>query len=323
VSTTRVKAASTHVDGAPGHVGADLISEVPAAGAHSVELTRDGVVIATKTRSAHPPTVTLLTPATGARIASTGTVPVTWKAADADGDPLDVVLSYSDDGGRTFRGLAIGGFPGRTTVPAALFSKSTDGRIRIVVNDGFDEASALSGRLRASGGAPVVRIVQPVKALSVRADVGLALLGEAYEDTGERITKPARLTWLDGTRRVARGSRATVTGLSAGTHRLTLRARGTNGITSATAVQVKVLGVKPDLMFTPPTSLKRNARRLKLRVSSTVPATLRAGGRTFAVSRKARAISIPIRPGRAALAVKLVVRGGGGRATYVVRVRRR
>jgi hypothetical protein len=109
----------------------------------SSALTHDGAVIATRTRSAHPPTVKLLSPRPGTTLGSAGNVAIRWKAADADGDPLDVVVSFSTDGGRTLRTLTMGGFAGRTTVPAAQFGRTSNGRIRIAVNDGFDEVVAL------------------------------------------------------------------------------------------------------------------------------------------------------------------------------------
>jgi hypothetical protein len=324
VSDTGVKPEATHIDTVPGHVGAQMVSEVPGEGAATVELVSGGAVIARKARSAHPPTVTLLSPAAGAKIGATGKVPVRWKAADADGDALQTTVSYSDDGGKSFKTLALGGFSGATTVPAELFGKASNGRIQVTVNDGFDDVSALSGRLRVAGGAPVVRILRPEpKARSVRADAALALFGEAFDDAGKAITAAGRLTWFDGSRRVGRGRSVTLMGLSAGSHRLALEARGANGSTGRATVVVKVLGVKPDLQVTAPKSVPRTARTVKLKVASAVPVLVRAGGRTFSVGRKARSISIRVKPGSKALALRLAVRGGGGKATYTVKIARK
>jgi hypothetical protein len=320
ISSTGIKSQGTHVDYEPGHVGAEVVADVPAEGASSVELTHDGKVIASKARSAHPPTVKLLSPKAGTSIGSTGNVAVRWKAADADGDPLEVTLSYSADGGRHFTNLAIGGFAGATKVPAALFGKATDGRIRITVNDGFDEASALSGRLRAAGGAPVVRILTPAQ--TVRADAGVALLGQAFEATGKAITAAGRLTWFDGRRRIARGPRTAPMTLSPGTHRLSLQVRGAGGGTARATVAIKVLGVKPDLLVTAPKSVSRKARTVKLKVGSTVPGVLSAGGRTFPVGRAPRAVTIPVKPGSKPLVLRLRVRAGAATASYTVTITR-
>src|SRR5439155_9786241 len=133
------------------------------------------------------------------------------------------------------------------SVPAALFAAARDGRIRITVGDGFDEASALSGRLRVQGAAPVVRILTPSRAESLRADATLNLFGEAFEGSGEAIVARGRLSWFDGRRRVARGRSATLSGLTAGRHRLRLQARSAEGKTADASVTVKALGVTPDL----------------------------------------------------------------------------
>jgi hypothetical protein len=325
VSSTGVAAQSTHVDYSAGHIGADIEAEVRADGANRIELTNNGHVVATRTRPARPPTVKLLSPRPGSRIGSTGNVTIRWKADDSNGDPLEVMLLYSADGGRSFHNLALGVFSGQTTtVPAALFSKTTNGRIRIAVNDGFDEVSASSGRLSSAGAPPVVQILRPTTAERVRADAMLALFGEAFDDSGKLITAAQRLTWFDGRHQVGRGRSLTLTGLTPGAHRLTLRARGANGLVGLASVAVKVLGVKPDLMITAaPRSVRRTARTVTLHVASTVPGVLRVGGRSFPVGRTPRSVKIPIKPGRKPLTLRLVVRGGGGHALYTLKLNRK
>jgi hypothetical protein len=121
----------------------------------SSALTHDGAVIATRTRSAHPPTVKLLRPRPGTTLGSAGNVAIRWKAADADGDPLDVVVSFSTDGGRTLRTLTMVASPaGRPCRPpssagpatAASGSPSTTAstrswRFRLAVNGGGGKAT--------------------------------------------------------------------------------------------------------------------------------------------------------------------------------------
>lgn len=122
---------------------------------------------------------------------------------------------------------------------------------------------------------------------------------------------------------MGRGPSTTLAGLSPGTHRLSLRAHGANGHTGRATVAVKVLGVKPDLLVTAPKSIRRTARKVTLHVASTVPGVLRAGGRSFRVGRRPRSISIPVKPGSKPLTLRLVVRGGGGKAIYTVKLKRR
>jgi hypothetical protein len=112
-------------------------------------------------------------------------------------------------------------------------------------------------------------------------------------------------------------------GLAAGRHRLSLRARGSGGRTGSAAVVIRILRVTPDLTITAPKSVSKAARRVRLRIASTVAAILRVGGRSFRVSHRPRAVAIAIKPGGKQLVLRLAIRGDGGRASYVVRAARR
>jgi hypothetical protein len=61
----------------------------------------------TRTVSAHAPAVQVIAP-NGGEVLSGAMIPVTWSAADADGDPLTFSVLYSADGGSTWTAAATG-----------------------------------------------------------------------------------------------------------------------------------------------------------------------------------------------------------------------
>jgi len=67
-----------------------------------------GHVVANRTVSANPPSVTVIRPNGGEQLLPSSLLTITWEAEDADGDPLTYAVSYSPDGGETWFPLAIG-----------------------------------------------------------------------------------------------------------------------------------------------------------------------------------------------------------------------
>jgi hypothetical protein len=250
-------------------------------------------------------------------------VALRWETSDADGDDVRVGVEYSDDGGNTYRTISVDAPADGIRLPARLLTTARDARLRVVANDGFNEGEATSGRFRAAGSRPDVRITAPERNTTVRADATLYLSGDAYDETGEFIDQARRYTWFDGRRRLGRGPRVDVNGLRPGTHVLRLRVRDRRGRTGSDSVRVKAVRVKPDFtVLTAPGSISRNARSVKLRVASTYPATLVAGGRRFRVAREPRSVRVRVRPGSKPLRLRLRLRSGKASAARVLRIGR-
>lgn len=274
-----------------------LGAEAPAPGAASVEIVRDGVVVARRSRSAHSPTVDAV------RLSRKNVA--TWRAADADGDPLLAAVEFSGDAGRTWRTVYNGPSARRVALPRSTLTATKRGRVRVTVGDGFEAAVATSPPLVVPAAAPVVRILSPAARRRFAGDASIYLSGEAYED-GPRQVASRSLRWFAGRRALGRGARLSVAGLPPGTRSIRLVARGRSGLAGWAVVPVRIRPVTPKFLgLRAPKRISARARTVVIRVASTIPATLRIGGRRVALDRRARRIAVPARPGRSRLKLQL------------------
>jgi hypothetical protein len=311
LSSTRMSATGGHVEG--GGAFTELSADVPAsAAAGSVSVVQDGAAIATRPRSAHPPTVRVIAPAGGARVARQATV--RWVATDADDDALTATVAYSRDDGRTWRTIYSGPDQGKALLPGAYFSGSRRARVLVRVSDGFDETGARSARFRAKGAPPLVRIHSAGTAARLLNTSTLVLSGEGFDDASQPITG-RRLTWFADRRRIGRGPRLATADLSPGRQRIRLVARDRTGRRGSATVPVRVIATRPQLLsLSGPKRVGRRARSLRLQIAVSVRARLTVNGRSFPVGRKARSVRIPIRAGRGAVRLRLRLSAGGRRA---------
>lgn len=271
--------------------------------------------------SPNAPRLRLLAPTAGVRVAG-GTLQVRWNATDADGGELSARVEFSGDGGRTWTTVQAGPSRGRVAVPRTLLSGSRRARVRVRVDDGFNAATATSPVFTVVAPPPVVTISSPEGALRLAADTPLTLTGTAVGPLG-RPLPASGLRWFDGQRALGRGSSVTVASLSPGRHRLRLVARAGGATGTATRV-VTVQGVRPlFLLRRVPAALPRGARSVRLRVASTVAATLVAGGRRFTVGPRATTVVVPVARGTRAVSLRLTLRAGRLQTTETVRIARR
>jgi streptogramin lyase len=298
-----------HVDhAAPGMLVEATLPLSPAA--KSIVMTNDGTPLATRARSAHPPTAKVTAPGGGARVGAGKSVAVRWTASDADGDALTSTVDYSPDGGRHWHVIADGISGSSTTIASSLLSGSRDARVRVRVSDGFDMATSVSKRFSAVGRPPRVEITGGVPGGKARADDVLQLEGAAFDDAGRPLTG-RRLTWFAGRQRLGRGARLAVRGLRAGATRIRLVARDAQGRTGQASFALKVAAVQPEfLTYVAPIKLAKTARKVTLTLSTTVPANLKIGGKRFAVGRSERKITVRFKPGKGRLILPYVLRAG-------------
>jgi hypothetical protein len=320
VSDTTMVAAPVHAhDGAPTTL---LKAEVTGTGAASLEIVAGGGVVARLRRSPSAPEVKLLAPRAGARVGKGRSVVVQWRAVDADGGRLKAKIDYSTDGGHHFREIFAGPSRGSATLPSSLFAGTHRARVRLRVSDGFNQSVALSKVFIAVGRPPVVRISSPAPSQHVMADAQLYLEGSAYDDTG-KLLRGKRLQWFAGLRRLGQGSPVSVTGLPAGRQLIRLVATDARGRRASASVRARIVAVAPLLLAVKaPAKLSPKARRLVLRLSTTIPAHLTAAGKRFDVDRKLKRIVLPVHAGTQALRLRLRL-VAAGRATHVTLVIRR
>jgi hypothetical protein len=130
------------------------------AGAHVAEIRRDGNLIWSAAVSANAPTVSFVTPSGGSYNAA-DSIPVSWNAADLDGDPLQFSLEYSSNNGTTWTpvvaalsGSSFNWIPG--FIPAGA-----QARLRLRASDGFNTGEAVSDPFTLTARSPFAFILSP------------------------------------------------------------------------------------------------------------------------------------------------------------------
>lgn len=249
------------IESSEGHGGAALFydADVPlgvaAVGMLPPELARieietDGVVRGGAVRSATPPTVQLGRPPR--RLGKRKTAVIRWRSADADGDRLTAMVDYSADDGATWRVVYAGPDAQRVRLPAGLFSASRTARLRVRVNDGFDEAVSVSDSFVAPGHRPSLRILSPGRGERYSTNDVVFLEALTYDDGFASLA--GDVEWLDGRRPIATGSPASVANLRPGRHRIRAVVRDGNGRKARASVRIKVVRAAALPPETPTTS---------------------------------------------------------------------
>jgi hypothetical protein len=162
----------------------------------------------------------------------------------------------------------------------------------VSVNDGFTSAVAQSGAFQAAGVAPTSTML-PAVGTRLQAGIPTVLAGSGLDDRQRAL--PARgLTWFAGASRLGTGPKLRVA-LPPGTTRLRLVARDATGSTATTTRTVAVAPVALTLRrASAPTRVRPGARRVTVTVATSVPATVRVGGRRFRVGPRAVKLRVPL-----------------------------
>jgi hypothetical protein len=310
-----------HVDGQPPEYG--IAGVIPTSGVQSIEVMHNGAVLARHDRPAHAPTVTLpsLPRFRGA------TALVRWRAQETGASALTTQISFSGDGGRTWRLVWVG--PNRESValPARYLFRSARARIRVAVDDGFQQAVAVSRRFRSAGAAPSVSILLPARGFHQPNDAPLLLSGQAFDDR-LRLLTGRHLRWMLGRRVLGTGSQVTVTGLPAGRQRIDLIAIDSAGRQARASLHVGLRAARPlFLALATRARVGRGARTLRLTVESSLAATLtiRTAGlkpQRFKVGTRTSHLRVRFRPGRGLLKLQMSLSASGLSRTVIVTVRR-
>jgi hypothetical protein len=105
-----------------------------------------------------------------------------------------------------------------------------------------------------------------------------------------------RITWLSGNRRLGRGAQIRVR-LPRGARRLTLVARDRTGRKGSASVRVETPRLRI-VSLQMPLEVGKDARTMKVRIRSSAPATLTAGGRHYPLRARATRLTVrlPRRP---------------------------
>ena len=297
----------------------ELTGEVPARRVDRVEVLLNGTVVASRNRPRRAPKAVVLAPRRGARVGGGGKVKVRWRATDRSHSALTASIDYSRDGGRSWHTVFVGPSRGHASMSSFYFAASEAARVRVRVNDGFNETAAVSPVFFAVGAKPQVAIEKTLT--SVAGDARLQLSGQAF-DAGMRELRGDSLRWFDGPFAIGRGAEVSAGPLPAGKDMIRLVATDSAGRTGTAQVRVTVRPVRlPFLKLGIPKQVPRAARKLVFSARSAVPATLTIGKTRFKLGPKKRRYSLPIRRGTP-LMLRLTATAAGEQTPFAVLISR-
>jgi hypothetical protein len=199
------------------------------------------------------------------------------------------------------------------TIASHFLSASKNARLRVRISDGFNVTTVTSGRLRARGAPPVVQILDAPRSGRVLQTETLPVQGSAFDDAGRQLTG-SHLKWYLGRRVVGRGAQLTLSGMQPANTVLRLVATDSQGRSAQASFRIRVLAAPPRyLLFAGPMLVSAKARKVKLEIASSVAATFTIAGKHYAVGpRKARTITVRIKPGKSVLRLRCTLRSRGG-----------
>ncbi len=164
---------------------------------------------------------------------------VSWHAKDDDRDALMAKVDYTMDNGQTWRPLFFGPNHNRAVLNSRLLPSATHARVRVRINDGFNETEVVSHEFQAKGAPPVVRIISPVAGTSLGSKASLYLSGTAADEQHAPITG-SNLSWYAGSTLLGTGESISVSGLAPGATEIRLVARDSRGVTASRSVQITI-----------------------------------------------------------------------------------
>ena len=310
-----------HID----HVGPldELTADVPARNVDQIQvIAADGQVVASRSRDPHPPRVHILAPRRGSRVGAGPTTLIRWRSRDPDSPKRKAMIDYSRDDGRTWQTIFLGPDRGRAVLPSFYLIASHAARVRVRINDGFNETAAVSSRFTALGAPPIVHIVTPASGGELAGDATLQLAGQALDQTLRQLSGN-RMRWFDGPFLLGTGTQLSAGPLPPGANHIRLVAVDRAGRRSSAAVEVTVnQAYLPFLSLAMPKRISRRAQRLTLRAASSLPSVLEIGGKSYALTRSPREIKLSLHLGRTPLLFKLKITAAGHTIPFAAEVGR-
>ena len=206
------------------------------------QILKDGLVLAEVPVSAHAPTVSSVSPATGVTL--NGLYTITWNGSDSDGGTLTYAVEYNPDAANPASPWMVLADELETRSWQEDFSQLPGGRhakIRVTVDDGVLTAVAESAEFTVLLKKPQVFIDELPWGSSYPAGSDVLLAAEAFDPQDEWLAD-GQLKWtsnLSGT--LGYGSELIVRNLKAGTHVITLTATNSAGLTASDKVTVIVV----------------------------------------------------------------------------------
>jgi hypothetical protein len=311
-----------HIDGV-GPISI-LTGLVPSIGIQDIQVALNGMVMATRSRPARAPAVAVITPRAGSRVGGHGKVTVRWRATNPEHLSLTVAIDYSRNGGRTWRTIFAGPDSGHASVSRFLFTASRNARVRVRVNDGFNETNAISGRFTALGAPPKIAILSHFSGtMALAGDAPVQLAGVAVDQAGH-VLSGRSLHWYDGTSSLGYGFAISAGPLPPGVNHIRLVARDSSGRMASATIRVLVAAVQlPGLTLEFPGHVSRHARKLEFRAAAATATALTVGRHTYQLSARLASFTLPIATGRTPLLLAVTAASEGVVTPLAVEVSRR
>jgi hypothetical protein len=216
----------------------ELVTNVQGTTILRIVRVADGVELARRSISPHPPVVSnVMLPATVSATATS--LSLTWSASDADGDALTYDVYYSLDGGATLLPLQLSLAQPSATVSIEALPGGT-AIFRVVATDGANTAFADSAPFVMPQRAPAVRIDSPADGATIRFGQSLNFIGYALDPQDGPLGGDS-LTWRIGDEIVATGEVYEAMSLPVGTHQITLTAVNSARLATSFSIAMTVV----------------------------------------------------------------------------------
>jgi len=206
-----------------------------------VTIKKDGEAIADKTASDNPPSVEVVHPNGGENL--TGKVDIRWKGSDPDGDDLEYTVSYSNNGGDTFKALRTS-WPRNSTKVGPL-AGAKNGLVKVQASDGFNTATDISDNsFQVPNRKPDVRISDPGEGQTFDGSRRNFFSLEGWvQDPEDGLLSGDSLVWKsskDGILVTGKEEEVYANEMTAGDHIITLEATDSDGVSSIATTSITI-----------------------------------------------------------------------------------
>lgn len=209
--------------------------------ARQLVLKQGTEVLASRTASAHAPTVEIVHPAAGETVTDTLTIQLT--ANDADGDALTYALFYQTGPEAPWWpvGLDLSG-PAPFLLDATHLAGGIAARVRVLASDGFSTTAVESAAFSVPRKPPLVSVAQPAQDQLLTPEMPI-VLGAVASDLEDGALQGDSLEWVsDRAGLIGRGTQWVLPGgsLAPGRHLITVTAIDSDGQVGQARVSVLV-----------------------------------------------------------------------------------
>ena len=213
----------------PSETGSFMLREPWIDGTTAVVVRYHDTVLARRALSAHAPVVKLLGP-NGGEAWGAGSQTIQWEATDSDGDPLQTLVEYSLDDGRTWQPIGRTHEATSLTLDTSYLPGSSKARIRVLVSDGlrtsFDDSDA---SFLVLDKAPDVHITSIDEGQRVTQGAPLILLAAGSDPEDGPVDGKAFKWTSDRDGALGQGDFLTNSSLTVGEHALAVEAMDSQG----------------------------------------------------------------------------------------------